>query len=70
MNKSDLWICTICEYVYDPYEGEPDIDIVDTGTSFLSLPDDWTCPICGTEKREFVPYLEYVEYGINEEIEA
>jgi rubredoxin len=69
MGKLDLWICTICEYVYDPYIGDPD-NGVDTGTSFLSLPHEWTCPICGAEKNEFVPYFEHAEYGVSEEIEA
>ncbi|MBN1755865.1 rubredoxin [bacterium] len=44
--------CTVCGYVYDPQEGDPDSGI-DPGTSFDELPDDWVCPICGADKSEF-----------------
>ena len=37
------WECKICGYVYD---GE---------VPFEDLPEDWTCPICGAAKEEFVP---------------
>jgi rubredoxin len=69
MGKLDLWICTVCEYMYDLHDGDPDND-VDPGTPFLSLPDDWVCPICGIEKERFIPYFEHAEYGVGEEIEA
>ena len=46
------WICTICQYVYDPALGDPDREIP-PGTSFESLPDDWTCPLCGAGKDAF-----------------
>lgn len=49
------WICTVCEYVYDPEAGDPD-NGVDTGTAFEDLPDDWVCPDCGVEKDMFEPY--------------
>ena len=32
----DKWICTICGYVYDPEQGDPDNDIA-PGTSFEDL---------------------------------
>ncbi|MDO9068837.1 MAG: rubredoxin [Deltaproteobacteria bacterium] len=48
----ERWICTICQYVYDPAQGDPDHGISD-GTSFESLPDDWTCPLCGAGKDVF-----------------
>ena len=35
------WRCTLCGYVYDPEEGDPDND-VDPCTSFENLPLD--CP--------------------------
>jgi rubredoxin len=38
--------CTICGYVYDPEEGDPAYD-VDAGTPFVSIPEDWICPVCG-----------------------
>ncbi|MCK5461440.1 MAG: rubredoxin, partial [Bacteroidales bacterium] len=24
------------------------------GTLFADLPDDWVCPVCGTEKEDFI----------------
>ena len=48
----DKYVCTLCGYVYDPANGDPDNDI-DPGTSFADLPDDWACPICGASKEEF-----------------
>jgi len=46
------YVCTVCNYVYDPAKGDPDNDVA-PGTSFEDLPDDWTCPICGVEKEDF-----------------
>ena len=34
--------CNLCGYVYEP------------GAPFESLPADWTCPLCGVGKEEFV----------------
>jgi len=57
MSKLDIWLCTICEYNYDPQLGDSDNDIP-TGTSFDELPEEWVCPCCGAEKKQFVPYTE------------
>lgn len=48
----DKYVCSICGYVYDPAEGDPDND-VEPGTAFEDLSDDWTCPICGASKDDF-----------------
>ncbi|UCB50004.1 MAG: rubredoxin [Deltaproteobacteria bacterium] len=48
----DKYVCTICGYVYDPANGDPDSGI-EPGTSFADLPDDWTCPICGATRDQF-----------------
>jgi len=45
--------CVICGYLYDPAEGDPSKGIP-AGTAFEDLPDDWTCPICGVGKNEFI----------------
>ncbi len=37
--------CEVCGYIYD--EAEHDI-------KFADLPDDWVCPICYTDKADFV----------------
>jgi len=44
--------CTVCGYIYDPAEGDPENNI-QPGTAFKDLPDDWVCPICGATKDEF-----------------
>ncbi len=48
----ERWICTICQYVYDPAQGDPDRGIA-PGTPFESLPEDWSCPLCGAGKDAF-----------------
>ncbi|HPB83589.1 MAG TPA: rubredoxin [Spirochaetota bacterium] len=44
--------CTVCGYVYDPAEGDPD-NGVQPGTSFDDVPGDWLCPVCGADKGAF-----------------
>ena len=41
----EKWVCTVCDYVYDPAAGDPD-NGVEPGTP-RELPDDWVCPVCG-----------------------
>jgi rubredoxin len=48
------YICTVCQYVYDPNVGDPDNGIA-PGTSFADLPEDWVCPVCGVGKDAFEP---------------
>lgn len=48
----EKYVCSICGYVYDPEQGDPD-NGVDPGTKFDDLPDDWECPICGASKDDF-----------------
>jgi rubredoxin len=50
--RMERYICTICDYVYDPALGDPGNGIA-PGTSFEDLPDDWVCPLCGAPKSEF-----------------
>lgn len=49
------YICTVCGYIYDPAEGDPDSGIA-SGTQFADLPEDWYCPVCGADKDMFEPY--------------
>ena len=51
------YICTVCDYIYDPALGDEDSGIA-PGTSFEDIPDDWECPDCGVSKEEFEPYNE------------
>ena len=48
----ESWQCIICQYVYDPAQGDPDNGIA-PGTRFEDLPDDWVCPLCGAGKDSF-----------------
>jgi len=47
-----IYYCTACGYEYNPAVGDPDHNIP-PGTEFEDLPDDWICPVCGTEKELF-----------------
>ncbi len=44
--------CMVCGYEYDPAEGD-DTQGIPAGTAFESLPEDWTCPVCGATKDQF-----------------
>ena len=46
------YLCTVCGYIYDSAEGDPD-NGVKPGTPFEDLPEDWVCPVCGAEKDAF-----------------
>lgn len=46
------YICTVCGYVYDPANGDPDSGIA-PGTAFEDIPEDWVCPVCGVAKDMF-----------------
>ncbi len=46
--------CTVCNYVYDPEQGDLGND-VEPGTVFEDLPNDWVCPVCGVDKDQFEP---------------
>jgi rubredoxin len=48
----DRYVCSVCGYVYDPEEGDPEYGIA-PGTKFEDLPDDWICPVCGATKDQF-----------------
>lgn len=48
------WVCTICQYVYDPTNGDR-VNDVPPGVSFEELLQDWTCPVCKAGKRFFEP---------------
>lgn len=46
---SKKYICTACSYIYDENEQE---------VAFLDLPEDWICPVCGSEKSDFIELTE------------
>ena len=43
-NIMKKYICTVCEYIYDPEQGDPESGI-EPGTAFEDIPEDWTCPL-------------------------
>lgn len=48
----DKYICTVCDWVYDPEIGDPEHGIA-PGTKFEDIPDDWVCPLCEVGKEDF-----------------
>ncbi len=48
--KPAVYKCSKCGYVYDPAKADPP-------TPFEDLPDDWTCPKCGSPKSAYKPVL-------------
>ncbi|MDD5018362.1 MAG: rubredoxin [Eubacteriales bacterium] len=44
--------CTVCGYIYDPDNGDPDNGVA-PGTAFVDVPSDWVCPVCGATKDLF-----------------
>ena len=49
MNK---YVCTVCDYKYDPTVGEADGGIA-SGTKLEDIPDDWVCLVGGSTKSQF-----------------
>jgi rubredoxin len=52
--KMKSYVCSVCNYKYDPAEGEPDSGVA-PGVPFEDLPDNWACPLCGVGKEMFEP---------------
>jgi len=50
--KAAKYRCSVCGYIYDPEQGDPDGGIK-PGTPFEEIPDDWVCPVCGASKDKF-----------------
>jgi rubredoxin len=50
----ETYSCTVCAYVYNAEEGDPDGGI-EPGTAFADIPEDWVCPVCGATKDQFEP---------------
>lgn len=51
--KYSKYKCLVCGYIYDEELGDPANNIA-PGTKFEDLPENWVCPVCGTEKDDFV----------------
>jgi len=48
------YVCGDCDYVYDPGLGDA-ANGIPPGTPFEKLPEEWTCPECGSPKSDFFP---------------
>ncbi len=48
----ERYVCSICGYVYDEADGDPD-EGVNAGTKWADVPEDWVCPTCGADKSAF-----------------
>lgn len=46
------YVCTVCGFVYDPADGDPD-NGVPAGTAWENVPEDYVCPMCGADKSMF-----------------
>ena len=46
------YICTACEWVYDPPVGDPQRGLP-PGAPLVDMPYDWVCPVCGLGKDAF-----------------
>lgn len=46
------WMCQICGWVYDEAAGSP-VDGLASGTRWVDVPMNWTCPQCGAGKDDF-----------------
>jgi rubredoxin len=52
--KMQKFMCNICDYIYDPVNGDP-ANGIEPATPFEDVPDNWVCPVCGVSKDEFSP---------------
>ena len=59
------YVCTVCGWVYDPAEGDPEGGIA-PGTAFEDIPDDWVCPLCGVSSRRLIPSYNRISYKAEE----
>lgn len=46
------WVCSVCGLVYDEAAGWPEEGIA-SGTRWIDVPLDWSCPDCGAVKNDF-----------------
>lgn len=53
-DDAQCMLCTVCQWVYDPAQGEPDQDVA-PGTPWHAVPEHFLCPECGIGKAVFEP---------------
>ncbi|WP_298443897.1 anaerobic nitric oxide reductase flavorubredoxin [uncultured Ferrimonas sp.] len=53
-SRQQKMLCNVCQWVYDPAQGEPN-QAVAPGTVWSDVPDYFLCPDCGLGKEVFEP---------------
>jgi rubredoxin---NAD+ reductase len=48
-----IWECVACGFIYSEEEGMPEDGIL-PGTKWEDIPADWSCPVCGVAKSDFI----------------
>jgi len=48
------FLCPPCGFIYDEELWDPDGWLA-PGTKYEEIPDDWICPVCWAEKKDFIP---------------
>ena len=51
--EDDYDVCEVCGWEYDEELGYPEGGI-EPGTKWEDVPEDFTCPLCGVDKNQFV----------------
>jgi len=51
-DEKEVFQCSSCMTVYDEQYGDPKGGIIE-GISFEDLPEDYSCPVCSTEKKYY-----------------
>jgi rubredoxin---NAD+ reductase len=46
------YICNVCGFIYDEAKGWPE-EGIEAGTAWQDVPQDWLCPDCGMQKKDF-----------------
>ncbi len=52
--SNQRYVCGVCGYIYYPEYGDEE-NLVQEGTQFSQLPEDWHCPWCMAPKENFRP---------------
>lgn len=52
------FLCKKCDFIYNPVTG---VNGKQSNTAFEYLPENWTCPNCGSDQSNFIKKYEVVE---------
>jgi len=44
--------CSVCNWIYDEENGSSK-EVIEPGTKWDDIPEDWVCPDCGVTKDQF-----------------